>query len=240
MGAETGSGDGGRPLRSGAYARTSGVDFDRMIFFTDAVYAIAMTLLIVTVELPRVHGDVTDPKVLWDAISDSGPKILGFFIGFVLLGRYWLAHHEFATLLRATDRALMSVNLVYLAFVAFLPFPTALIGGYEENPLSVTLFGLTLAAISGMETVLFAVADRHDLMRRRLPRDAFRYGVVASTAPVAIFLLSIPLAFVLSPTIALLSWLIAIPVQIAINRREPASARETLVPGSDHRGDPGY
>ncbi|MEX2274069.1 MAG: TMEM175 family protein [Actinomycetota bacterium] len=226
-----------RSLR-GVYERGTGVDFDRMIFFTDAVYAIAMTLLIVTVELPKLSGDVTDPAVLWDAITDSGPKILGFFIGFVLLGRYWLAHHEFTTWLQAIDRTLMSTNLIYLAFVAFLPFPTALIGGYEDNPLSVTLFGITLALVSGMETVLFIVAYRHELLRTRISREAYRYGVAASTAPVVVFLASIPLAFLVSPTVALLSWLVAIPIQIVMARIAPATAHSPMGPGASHRNPP--
>lgn len=229
---------GGGTLGRGVFERGSGVDFDRMIFFTDAVYAIAMTLLIVTVELPKLSGDVNDPAVLWDAITDSGPKILGFFIGFVLLGRYWLAHHEFTAWLRAIDRTLMSTNLIYLAFVAFLPFPTALIGGYEDNPLSVTLFGITLALVSGMETVLFMVAYRHDLLRTRISRDAYRYGIAASTAPVVIFVASIPVAFLISPTAALLSWLVAIPVQMVLARIAPAGARSPMGPGTSHRDPP--
>ncbi len=222
--------DRARPLPAGAFERIAGVDFDRMAFFTDAVYAIAMTLLIVTVEVPRLRGDPSEPGVLWDAITDSGPQILSFFIAFLLLGRYWLAHHEFVTWLRATDRRLMSLNLVYLAFVAFLPFPTGLVGRFEENPLSVTLFALTLAAVSGMETVLFVVAYRDGLLAREITSASFRYGVTASTAPVVVFLLSLPIAFWVSPTWALLSWLLSFPLQLLLRRTAPPGAREELRP----------
>jgi hypothetical protein len=79
--------------------------------------------------------------------------------------------------------------------------------------------------------VLFVVAYRNGLLRREIPRASFRYGVTASTAPVLVFLLSLPIAFWISPTWALLSWLLAIPLQLAIGRTAPAGARDEIVPG---------
>lgn len=58
----------------------------------------------------------------------------------MLLGRYWLAHHQFFASLRSIDRKLIALNLVYLAFVAFMPFPVALISEFEQNPLAFYIF----------------------------------------------------------------------------------------------------
>jgi len=186
-------------------------------YFTDAVFAIAMTLLIVSVETPDLAGAANEPSALLEPLGDLGPQLFSFFLAFLLLGRYWMAHHAFFSVLRMVDRQFIALNLTYLAFVAFLPFPTELVGKYEENPISVVLFALTLAAISGMESVLFRHAHRTAMLARPMTESAYRYGMIQSTTPVVLFLLSIPIAF-WSPTVALLSWLLAMPIGMLVDR----------------------
>ena len=71
----------------------------------------------------------------------------------------------------------MGLNLCYLAFVAFLPFPTSLVGQYEQNPVSVVVFALTLSAISGLEAVCLRQAQQAGLFERPLSDAAYRYGI---------------------------------------------------------------
>lgn len=216
------------------FAREGGAAFDRVAYFTDAVFAIAMTLLIVSVEAPRLAGSVDDPATLIDALGEQGPQLFSFFLAFLLLGRYWMSHHAFFAALRTVDTRFITLNLVYLAFVAFLPFPTELVGSYESNPISVVLFAVTLAAISGMEAVLFRHAHRSGHLERPISERAYRYGLVQSLTPVALFLLSIPLAFV-SPSLALVSWLLSLPLGFAVDRRsrdEAAEYRSGTGPGA--------
>jgi uncharacterized membrane protein len=199
--------------------------FDRVAYFTDAVFAIAMTLLIVSVEAPELKGGLADDRgAMLDALSDSFPQLFSFFLAFLLLARYWMAHHAFFAVLGRIDRRFIALNLTYLAFVAFLPFPTELVGKYEHNPIGVVLFALTLAAISGMESVLFRHAHREQLLRHPMSERTYRYGMIQSTTPVVLFLLSIPIAL-WSPTAALLSWLLAMPIGLIVDRRQRAEER---------------
>ena len=223
MEGETGEhGDTSQKLRHRwKYERDHGSSFDRVAYFTDAVFAIAMTLLIVSVETPELAGAADDPSALLEPLGDLGPQLFSFFLAFLLLGRYWMAHHAFFAVLRWVDRRFIALNLTYLAFVAFLPFPTELAGKYEENPISVVLFALTLAAISGMESVLFRHAHRTGMLARPMTESAYRYGMIQSTTPVALFLLSIPIAF-WNPTAALLSWLLAMPIGMLVDRDQRA------------------
>ena len=70
--------------------------FDRVVYFTDAVFAIALTLLVVEIGVPEtIEGDATDPAALLDAFGDKGPLIFAFFLGCWVIGSYWLAHHRF-------------------------------------------------------------------------------------------------------------------------------------------------
>ncbi len=211
---------------AGSYRREgAGLEFDRVSFFTDAVYAIAMTLLVVELHVPEIARPA-DPAALRRAVDEEGWAIVGFFIGFVVLGRYWLAHHHFFANLRSIDRAMISVNLVYLAFVAFTPFPVGLISRYEDKPDVFVLFALTMVAISGLEVVLFRMAVRRGHLRLALSPELERFGYLAAGTPVVMMALSIPLAY-LSPTLALLSWLLMIPAGWLIDRHAPPGAKDS-------------
>lgn len=123
---------------------------------------------------------------------------------------------------------MIALNLVYLAFIAFLPFPTALLGEYFENPLTTAIYAVNVALVSGMEVVLFSHAHNHWLLERKLPSDVHRYGVAMSLAPVFFFVLSIPIAFI-STTLAACTWFVGIPFAAiaqrwkARGRRRPAA-----------------
>jgi uncharacterized membrane protein len=211
-----------------SYEEGEGAAFDRVAYFTDAVFAIAMTLLIVSVEAPELAGPQDDPDSLLDPLYDLGPQLFSFFIAFLLLGRYWMTHHAFFAALRRVDRRFIGLNLVYLAFVAFLPFPTELVGKYERNPVSVAIFAITLAMISGMESVIFRHAHRAGLLTKPMSESSYRYGMIQSTTPVVLFLLSIPIAFLWSPTAALLSWILTVPIGVLVDRRQRSQEREEL------------
>jgi TMEM175 potassium channel family protein len=212
--------------RRTTYSRDS-VEFGRALAFSDGLFAIAMTLLIVSIAVPTL-SDTESVDELADALNDLTSNFISFFISFAVIGRYWLAHHQFVSQLARMDQGLISLNLVYLAFVAFLPFPTALLGTYFENPLSVVIYAVNVAAVSGMEVVLFRHAHRNQLLSRAMPADVYRWGVAMSLSPVIFFLLSAPVAF-LNTTVAVGCWLLGIPFQLIANRRKPERADEFLL-----------
>ncbi len=200
------------------------LEFDRFAFFSDAVYAIALTLLVIGIAVPTVE-DIRSSRQMWDVLYDLRQEFATFFVGFAVIGRYWLAHHRFVAVLRAVDARLMALNLVYLAFIAFLPFPTALVGRYEQNVVAFVFFAAILSCISALETVLFVTAERRGLLVVAVPRDVYRFGLVASTLPVVVFVLSIPLAAATNSTIALLSWIVIWPLEALLDRRAPGHAQ---------------
>ncbi|HYJ70133.1 MAG TPA: TMEM175 family protein [Nocardioidaceae bacterium] len=201
------------------------LEFDRLSFFTDAVFAIAMTLLVVAIEPPTLTGDPSSPSVMGDALQEIWPEIFSFFLAFLLLGRYWLAHHAFGSTLDHVDRTLAGLTLCYLAFVAFLPFPTALVGEYDSNALSSMLFAACLTIISGLETVMLWHAMRSGLTRTSpVPRPAYRYALLQSTLPTLLLAASIPIAFA-STVAATVMWILAIPLGRVVERLFPDGAR---------------
>jgi uncharacterized membrane protein len=207
------------------YAREgAGLEFERVSFFTDAVFAIALTLLVVEVGVPDMLGGARDdPAALLEVFREKVPLLAAFFLGCFVIGAYWSAHHRFIARLAAVDQRFVLLTVVYLTFVALLPFPTGLVGEFPSNPISVVAFALNMGAVSTMEAVLFGHAWRRRLLRQDLPRDVFRWWLQMSLSPVLLFALSLPVAFV-ATWLAVLVWFLAVPLQVLLNQRRPATA----------------
>ena len=203
----------------------SGIEFDRVAFFTDAVFAIAITLLVVEVGLPEIAEglDRDSAEHLLDATREKLPVIVSFFVGCWAIGGYWMANHRFTARLGSVDGAQIALVVVYLAFVAFLPFAVGTLGEYISNPLSVVIFAVNLGIVSTMEVVLYWRAGRVGLFEPPIPPDVQRWEMLMSASPVVVFALSIPIAFI-RPWLGVLTWTLSIPFQILLSRWRPADA----------------
>jgi uncharacterized membrane protein len=199
-------------------------EFSRVLAFSDGLFAIAMTLLVVGIGVPTLTNGGDEGELL-EAYGDLVPEVISFFISFAVIGRYWVAHHRFFGLLRAMDYTLVWINLLYLAFIAFLPFPTGVMGSYFKNPISIATYAVAVAVVSGLEVVLFRHAYRAGLLVRDMPEAVYRWGVRSSTLPVAFFVLSIPVAF-LNTVAAVIVWFLAAPGLALLDRNRPAEAAE--------------
>ena len=213
-----------QPKRPRYERHSAGLEFDRFVFFSDAVFAIAMTLLVVGIGIPHVASDNLE-----HALHNKSDEILSFFISFLVIGYYWLAHHRFVAQLVTIDTGFMVLNLAYLAAIAFTPFPTALVGVYNGHTISVVLYAATLGAASFFEVLMFVRAHHEKLFRHEMSPAVFRFGVLASSAPVLVFFISIPLAYV-NTTLALSSWLVIFPIEYLLGTYvKPADADDELV-----------
>jgi len=192
------------------------LEFDRVAFFSDAVFAIAMTLLVVGIAVPEVQA-----AELRKALVDLEPQILSFFISFAVIGMYWRGHHRLFAELRAVDDTFILVNLGFLAVIAFLPFPTALMGDYGGEAVAFVIYALTLAAASTASVLLHRLVDARALRREERTAVGRRHNLLAGLAPIAVFVLSIPLALATSPSVGLWSWVSIVVLEMLINRTWP-------------------
>lgn len=191
--------------------------FDRAVFFSDAVFAIALTLVAVEIGVPDLGADAS-AESLWRALLEKVPNLIAYAFTFFWVGFYWRANHRFTDALAGMSSRYLAALLVYLALVAMLPFPAATLGEYGLNPVALAFFSLFVAAVSTMETVLLIVADRGSLFRRALTPEQRRQAVLGSLTPVVAFLVSVPAAFA-SPWLALACWLLALPLGLLVQRR---------------------
>ncbi|MEO6588010.1 MAG: TMEM175 family protein, partial [Pyrinomonadaceae bacterium] len=108
--------------------------------FSDGVFAIVITLLVLTLQVPKIENEKSVFDVL-NALFQLLPKFLGFVMSFFFVAVFWVAHHQFFHTLNLSTRTLLWLNNLFLFFITFIPFPTALLGEYPDNIASVIFFG---------------------------------------------------------------------------------------------------
>ena len=129
---------------------------DRLVFFSDAIFAIAITLLIIEVKVP--HLERLSEQGLASALLDQIPQYIGFLVSFFVIGRFWIGHHRaFGWLARSDDR-LVWRNLVFMLTIAFMPFPTAVLSQYSSSRVAVGLYAgwLLLAGVLNLANLRYA------------------------------------------------------------------------------------
>ncbi|HVF93753.1 MAG TPA: TMEM175 family protein [Sphingomonas sp.] len=132
---------------------------ERLTFFSDAVFAIAMTLLVIEVKVPEIHA--LSDRQLGQALLAQFPKYVGFVISFIVVARFWVGHHRVMGLLKATSPRLIWANLIFLLVIAFMPFPTAVLSEYVELRVAVGLYAgwLMLLGLANRWVIRTALKD---------------------------------------------------------------------------------
>lgn len=175
---------------------------DRLVFFSDAVIAIAITLLALDLTVPAGATD----RELWHSVGEHGSDYVTFLISFAVIASFWLFHHWLFRFIGRLDVRLSLFNLVFLLAVVAVPFVSKILGSSGELTFGVVWYAgvLTLAGVSCL-----LMADR--AIRGRLLPDGVTPGDLRElrmqvTVTTAVFLLSIPVS-VLSPGAAKICWL---------------------------------
>jgi uncharacterized membrane protein len=176
------------------------IEFARIVAFSDGVFAIAITLLVLNLSLDDVSRDQ-----LWQGIWDQRENFLAYAISFAVIGRFWLVHHRFFGEVTAFDGRLLSLNMLYLAFIVLIPFSSQLLGDFGGETASVAFYAADLAACTLVGMWMFVDAQRAGLTSADL--QTRRESVVRAAYIAAVFLVSIPVAFV-APGFAPLLWLV--------------------------------
>src|SRR5688572_12894187 len=122
--------------------------------FTDGVMAVAITLLVLNLEVPTVPA-----SDLNDALVDLFPSLIAYVLSFALVGRFWIIHHRLFETLRGFDARLMTMNLAFLALIVLVPFATELFDRYTKEPIAAAVLGATLglAALTHWSTVVYTL-----------------------------------------------------------------------------------
>ncbi|MFI4958198.1 MAG: TMEM175 family protein [Lysobacterales bacterium] len=136
---------------------------ERLTFFSDAVFAIAITLLVIEIHVPRLA--TPDDQAFLAALHELQPSFTGFMLSFLVIGALWVAHHRVFGMLADYNPMIIWPNLVLLMVVAFMPFATALM---SSNPLARVpelFYAATLLVAGLLQRLLFNLALRAPYVR---------------------------------------------------------------------------
>lgn len=212
---------------------------DRIQFFSDAVFAIAMTLLVLEIRLPEGAEDD-----LGAALLELWPFYLAYVLSFAITALNWVTHHRKFRYIRRFDEGLIRINLLLLLVVAFVPFPTSVMAEHGDQTAAIVLYASTVAALSLIQLWIWVHAYRAGLMEKDVDREVFLYVCLNLVPAPLVFLVSIPLAIAVpgwTPFFWILIWpvsalLSAIFVpRITRGRASPAPA-PTPAPARRSRG----
>jgi len=180
----------------------------RLEAFSDGVFAIAITLLVLEIAVPE--SDFDD---LWHGIGQQWPSYLAYVTSFVTIGAFWLGHHAVFRRLDSADDGVMRLNLLLLMLVSFLPFPTRLMAEGLNGPEStettaVIFYGSILAMVSVASAALWRyIALHRDLLNENVS-DAEVDLITNRTAPNILFYVAVVLLAVLAPKVAAVGYLV--------------------------------
>ena len=185
----------------------SATDIGRTLSFSDGVIAIAITLLALNLEVPQIPESSAAAE-LPSALLELWPNLFSFVLSFWIIGFYWLAHHRLVQHIRAYDRQMLLINLLFLMWVVLMPFSSALIGEYEQQQLPVIIYAIHNILTSLSLTWLWrhAIKDSR-LVQTNLDPRLVRYRNLRSLIIPSVFGLSIGISFI-SVEVARLSWLL--------------------------------
>jgi uncharacterized membrane protein len=188
---------------------------ERIVFFSDAVMAIAITLLAIDIRVPDVAPALASQQ-LAASLAAIGPRFMTFFISFIVIGVYWISHHRYFGYIRRYDSRLILLNLLFLFFIICMPFLASLLGQYVFVPLALIAYTLAIAALGFSMAFIWAYASRgHRLISRDVdPITIALINIRLFVAPV-MFLLAVPFAFVSSAAVITVWWLSPVAVLIA-------------------------
>jgi uncharacterized membrane protein len=188
-----------------------GEGLSRIETFADSVIAIAITLLVLTLADPPPN--VGGTRLVRDVLR-QWPHFLAYGISFAVIGRFWIIHHHLFRYVQRYDGGFLALNLAFLLTLAFLPYPTDLLGEHGEDPFAVIVYAASVTAASFASSALWIYATRgHRLVDPKLPEVEIRHVRQRSLISGAVFLISIPLALI-SPMLAFVAWATLLPLRL--------------------------
>ena len=192
---------------------------ERLVFFSDAVVAIALTLLIlpladVVPEAAREHARSLD------VITENQWKIYSFLLSFAVIGRLWMSHHRLFEQIKAYNRPLMTVNMAWLLTIVVLPFPTEMIGGFDDDRFTAVFYIATIL-VSDLCMMAMVLITRRDPDVARNPGGVPDRRFFLGVFNVGLLVLALALAALVPGVryLALLPLLLNYPASWILRRR---------------------
>jgi uncharacterized membrane protein len=188
---------------------------ERLIALADGVFAIAITLLVLDLSVPKRLDSAQYHEALRELLPDLGAYALSFMV----LAAFWRGHRQLFRIVRQVDRQVITLSMAGLGLAALLPFPTRLLSDYGDEAVSVAIYAAAVASLGAAHLALLVVLARRPWLRGdETPAGGFRYQGLDLATTVVVFFLTLPLTAVMGSG-AILWWLVLIPAKRILGRR---------------------
>lgn len=196
---------------------------ERVIFFSDAVVAIAITLLALALPVPAGFDGMTNGQLL-HALSRNWDEYFPFLISFVVIANHWTVHRKIFRYVNRLNGQVIAANMVWLLMMIVTPFATRMLEGDGGFGVRFTLYALVQIIASACLLLMSVETVRGDLLRPDAPESARHPDHIPSVAVILAFLVSIPVSFFTGWAFALWG---TIPLLVRVMRRIPGIGRWT-------------
>lgn len=192
-------------------------EVERIVFFSDAVFAIAMTLLAIELKVPNLGTDQTTERLL-SAIFADWSHLFAFALSFWIVAVYWMAHHRYFRYIKGYDGGLIGRNLLALFFIAFMPFSTLVLGEYGNLAGAVWIYAVNMTGLGLAGAWLWHHATRgHRLVDPDLNDRFIRYIQARAFATPAVAVIVILASFFIGGS-ASTGWFLIWVFQVLLRR----------------------
>ncbi|HVF97338.1 MAG TPA: TMEM175 family protein [Flavisolibacter sp.] len=172
---------------------------ERMILFSDAVFAIAITLMALEIKVPEVAKEVVSDHALTEKLAELIPKFVGFLVSFFVIGIYWVVHHRTFGYVVGYNQRLLWLNLLFLLAVVLMPFSSGFYSAYLLTPaarLPVIIYVLNIVFLGGMSLLVWEyIANPKRNLSEGITQEMKKYFRFRAVVP--------PIAFILTALIYL-------------------------------------
>ena len=169
---------------------------DRIQSLTDGIFAFAMTLLVINIDLPQSPNKI-DPKLLGQYLLGLRSDFTHYVLSFILLSLFWVDHHQQFYYIKKINRKILWINILNLLFVALFPFSTYLMGDYSSQPIAAVFFILNIMIIGFFLYLSWASLVSHpELIDPKLDREIITQQKLHRLFFLAVSLFCFVLAFI--------------------------------------------
>jgi len=199
---------------------------DRVLAISDGVFAFAITLLVLDLVVPVLSPGASSADLL-QALSKEYVSFFSYLLSFLIAGLWWNAHNANFSRIRNCNSTLRWLNLLFLLWIALLPFFTKILDSYNTVQSAVVLYAVDQAAAGIFMSLMWWYATRnHRLVDRNLKKSTIRSRLLATIVTPIIFIVSMGISFA-SPTIATYSWFVIFPALFLTHRSDRESEKES-------------
>ena len=203
-------------MSSGSF--TPSIKVEHVISFSDAVFAFAITLMALSIELPDLPSNLTQAELL-DKLYDLFPQFESYIISFAVIALFWVSYHQVFNHIKGSHIVMVYLNLLFLLLITLLSLSTSLVINYGNYHIPYVIYSFIVILTSSLLTLIWWHATKDKLLIDKNLHPLYIKGVMLT-------LVSIPLVFTVSIFISFINldiaeifWLVMVPINITIKQK---------------------